>query len=139
MDALSVLAQTTYNYDSSGSAAGGMFMFLFYLAFIVATLAGLWKVFEKAGQPGWAAIIPIYNAYILIKIAGRPGWWLLLYLIPFVNIVFTAIVAVDIAKAFGRTALFGIVGLWIFSFVGLLVLGFGDDKYQGANPTELPA
>ena len=57
-----------------------------------------WKVFTKAGQPGWAVLIPIYNAYILLKIAGRPGWWILLFMIPFVNIIIAALVAIDVAK-----------------------------------------
>ena len=58
------------------------------LVLAVISIAGTWKAFEKAGQPGWACIIPIYNTYIMLKIGGKPGWWLLLFLIPLVNIVF---------------------------------------------------
>jgi len=111
-------------------AAGGMFL-LFYLAILVVFVVGMWRVFEKAGQPGWAAIIPIYNAYILLKIAGRPGWWLLLCLIPLVNVVIFFIVSMDVAKAFGQSAVFGIVLLFLFSFIGYLVLGFGNYRYTG--------
>jgi len=70
--------------------SGGML--LFCLAVVVIIVIGGWKVFEKAGQSGWAILIPIYNVYILLKIAGRPGWWLLLYFIPAVNIVIAIIV-----------------------------------------------
>ena len=71
--------------DDMGKVAGGLFalggtMMLFFLAIMVVVIVGFWKVFEKAGQPGWAAIVPIYNAYILLKIVGRPGWWILLFM-----------------------------------------------------------
>ena len=75
---LSLLAQYT-SQQSEPNPVVGLFMGLVWLALIVLVLAGWWKMFEKAGQPGWAAIIPIYNLYILLKIAGRPGWWLILF------------------------------------------------------------
>ncbi|MBI1336219.1 MAG: signal peptidase I [Phycisphaera sp.] len=108
-----------------------MFMIV-YLAIIVAVIAGLWKTFAKAGQPGWGAIIPIYNVYLLTQIAGRPWWWLLLFFIPIVNLVITILLALDIAKAFGKTPVFGIVALWLFAPVGYCMLGFGSATYQGA-------
>lgn len=92
---------------------------------------GLWKVFEKADEPGWAAIIPIYNYYILLKIVGRPWWWLLLLLIPLVNFFVTIIVAIDLAKSFGKDVVYGIVLLWFFSVIGFMILGFGDAQYLG--------
>lgn len=92
---------------------------------------GLWKVFVKADEPGWAAIIPIYNIYIVLKIIGRPWWWLILMLIPFVNIVISIIVAIDLAKSFGKDAVYGIILLWLFNAIGFLLLGFGDAQYQG--------
>lgn len=132
MELLHLLAQSADPYVGPGSAIGGMLLLLIYMALIALVVAGLWRVFQKAGRPGWAALVPIYNNYVLLKIAGRPGWWLLLVLIPLVNIVVAAIVSVDIARAFGRSDLFGIVGLWLFSIIGYLMLGFGDDKYLGA-------
>jgi len=119
--------------DNSGAFAalfGGM-MTLVWLAIIVLVIIGGWKVFVKAGQPGWAIIIPFYNLYILLKIAGRPGWWLILYLIPLVNIVISIIVAIDIAKSFGQSAVFGFFLLWLLSGIGYLVLGFGNYSYKG--------
>ncbi len=68
------------------------------LAFFILWIAGLWKIFEKAGQPGWAAIIPIYNLYIITKIAGKEWWWLLLLLIPIVNIVIVIILYVAVVR-----------------------------------------
>jgi Family of unknown function (DUF5684) len=94
-------------------------------------VVGLWRVFAKAGRPGWGAIIPIYNVYLLVKVAGRPGWWVLLYLVPVVNIVIHAIVAMDVARNFGKSKTFGIVGLWLFSVIGFVILGFSDARYVG--------
>jgi hypothetical protein len=99
------------------------------LAVVVLFIASMWKVFAKAGQPGWAAIVPIYNVYIMLKIAGRPGWWLLLFLLPLVNLIIGIIVAIDIAKAFGRGTGFG-VGLALLGFIFYPILAFGDDRYQ---------
>lgn len=92
---------------------------------------GLWKVFTKAGEPGWAAIIPIYNYYIILKIVGRPWWWLLLLLVPIVNVIVSIVVAIDLAKSFGKDAVYGIILLWLFSVIGFLILGYGDAQYQG--------
>jgi hypothetical protein len=105
--------------------------FVFCLAIAVLVIAGIWKVFVKAGHPGWAAIIPIYNLYILLKIAGRPGWWLLLFIVPVVSIVIAIIVAIDIAKSFGKGTGFG-VGLAFLGPIFYPILGFGDASYQGA-------
>lgn len=97
----------------------------------VLMIAAMWKVFAKAGRPGWAAIIPFYNIYVLLKVAGRPGWWLVLFIIPVVNLVVSIIVSLDVAKSFGKSGAFGFFGLWLFGIVGYPVLGFGDARYQG--------
>ena len=73
-------------------------------------IVAMWKVFAKAGKPGWAAIIPLYNIYVQLKIVGRPGWWLILFFIPVVNIVISLLVAIDMAKSFGKGSGFGVVG-----------------------------
>jgi hypothetical protein len=111
------------------SGAFGIVMF-FYLVIIVVVLAGWWKVFVKAGQPGWAAIVPIYNIVVLLKIVGRPVWWLVLLLIPLVNLVIFILVSIDMAKSFGKGPGFGI-GLWLLSFIFYPILGFGDARYVG--------
>lgn len=101
-----------------------------WLALLVLIIAGMWKMYVKAGQPGWGAIIPIYNTYLLLKIAGRPWWWLLLFLIPIISIIFFLIVCLDLAKSFGRSALFG-VGLFFLAPIFFCILGFGSAQYQG--------
>jgi len=113
-----------------GSDGGAMIVLVVQLAILVLIIASFWKVFAKAGHPGWAAIIPIYNIYILCKIAGRPGWWLLLLFIPLVNIIISAIVSIDVAKAFGRGTGFGI-GLWLLGIIFYPILAFGSAQYQG--------
>lgn len=94
-------------------------------------LIGIWKVFTKAGHPGWACIIPIYNYYTFCKVAGRPGWWVILAFIPLVNIIVGIIVLIDVAKAFGKGTGFGL-GLIILGFLFFPILGFGSSRYQGA-------
>jgi hypothetical protein len=101
-----------------------------YLAVFVLFVIGLWKVLEKAGQPGWGAIIPIYNVYLLCKVAGRPGWWVILMFVPIVSIVITIMVMLDLAKAFGKGTGFA-VGLILLTFIFLPILGFSDAQYQG--------
>jgi hypothetical protein len=118
-----------YETGSSGLAAAFGAMGIFYLAFVVIIIVALWKIFEKAGKPGWAAIIPIYNLFVLLEIVGKPAWWLILFLIPFVNIIIAIIVYHNLSLSFGKG-----VGTTILMFVfgiGLLILGFGDAKYLG--------
>ena len=117
----------------------GTLFWICEIAFIILMIAAMWKIFSKAGQPGWASIIPIFNTYVMCKIAGRPGWWLLLLFIPFVNLIIWIILCIDIAKAFGKGAGFGI-GLLLLPFIFFPVLGFGSAQYQGAAPAApLPA
>lgn len=134
--AMLTLAQSSSSSSSSGSVIGSLFVLVIWLAVIIVCIAGLWKVFAKAGQPGWGAIIPIYNVYILCTIAGRPWWWLILFFIPIVGIIVAAIVSVDIAKAFGKSLLFGI-GLWLLAPIFYCILGFGSAQYQGPRPASL--
>lgn len=153
---LSYLAQYdsdfTYTVNGSGEVSNGGAAFfgglmIFYLVILVLFIVAMWKVFQKAGEPGWKALVPIYNYWTLCQIAGRPGWWSLSFLlvaIPIVNIVgwivpflVSIVVSLDIGKAFKKSTAFSVVGLIIFSFIGYLILGFGKDKYHGANPVNL--
>lgn len=111
---------------------GGVLVILIILAFALFMIVSYWKVFEKAGQPGWGVLIPIYNILLLLKIAGKPGWWILLYLIPLVNIVIGIIVCIDIAKNFGKDAGFGI-GLAFLGIIFYPILAFGSAQYLGAG------
>ena len=125
---------TTQAPNPVAGAIGGCIGLLIGIILIIA----MWKVFTKAGQPGWAAIIPIYNIYILCKVAGRPGWWVILMLIPFVNFIIAIILCIDIAKNFGKGAGFGI-GLAFLGFIFFPILGFGSATYQGNAAPPLPA
>ncbi|MCL4205047.1 MAG: signal peptidase I [Pirellulaceae bacterium] len=116
--------------NDAGGAIGGMLVMVIQLAIIIAVLVGAWKMFQKAGKPGWAAIIPIYNIIVILEICGRPLWWILLMLIPCVNIVVAVIVWIDVAKSFGKSELFGL-GLAFLGFIFIPILGFGSAQYVG--------
>jgi hypothetical protein len=124
-----VLGQVEYSASSQGHAPGPLF-WIFYLAFTILMIAAWWKIFAKAGQPGWACIVPIYNLYVWCKIVGRPWWWILLMLIPLVNLIIAIILLIDLAKSFGKGVGFGI-GLILLSVIFFPILGFGSAQYQG--------
>lgn len=100
------------------------------LLIVVALIAAIWKTFEKAGQPGWAAIVPIYNLYIMVKMVGKPGYWVVLMLIPIVNYIFLIWTYNLISKSFGKGVGFTL-GLIFLSPIFWMILGFGSAQYQG--------
>ena len=99
------------------------------LAMLLLLIAAWWRIFEKAGEPGWAAIVPIYNGLVALKIAGKPMWWILLLLIPVVGIVFGFIVIVSIAKRFGKGAGFALGMIFLFPIFYPL-LAWGEAQYN---------
>lgn len=103
------------------------------LAICAISIVSSWKIFTKAGVPGWASIIPFYNMYKLYEIAWGNGIYFLFNFIPCVNIVISAILAVKLAKSFGYETLFGIFALWLFSPIGYLILAFGSSEYIGPD------
>lgn len=125
----SLLAQLDYSYSSQGKAPSPVSTIVGLLIALLVIVA-MWKVFTKAGQPGWASIIPIYNLYIWCKIVGRPWWWILLMLIPFVNFIVAIILCIDLAKSFGKGVGFGL-GIAFLGIIFLPILGFGSAQYQG--------
>jgi hypothetical protein len=110
-------------------------LIILLVAVAILMIASIWKVYEKAGQPGWAAIIPIYNLYIITKIIGKPGYWTVLMLIPIVNYIFLIWSYNLISKKFGKDVGFTL-GLIFLSFIFWPILGFGDAKYEGASNQE---
>ena len=112
---------------SASSSSPGVVLLIPLAIFVFYVVAG-WKVFAKAGEPGWGIFVPIYNLYLVCKISGRPEWWLILFFIPLVNVVIGLIVAMDIAKAFSKSSGFGI-GLWLLGFIFVPILGFGSAQY----------
>lgn len=118
--------------NDSGGGIGAMIVMLIYLAIIVVTIAGCWKVYVKANKPGWACIIPIYNVIVWLEIVGRPIWWIILLFIPIVSIVVAIIVCIDLAKSFGKGGGYG-VGIAFLPFIFLPMLGFGSATYSGPS------
>jgi len=102
---------------------------LFSLAFIALMIASLWKVFTKAGQPGWASIVPIYNFLVILQIIGKPWWWIIGMIIPFVNFVVFIMLAIELARVFGKGIGYAI-GLILLPFVFYPMLAFGDATYR---------
>lgn len=101
------------------------------LAVTIFLIVAMWRMFTKAGKPGWASIIPFYNTYVLLKMVGRPGWWLILMFIPIVNIVILIIVMIDLAKAFGKGGGFAVL-LILLPYIGFAILGFSKNaRYVG--------
>jgi hypothetical protein len=122
-----LLAQVEYSTEGNPPSPVSM---IFGLLIALLLIVAMWKVFTKAGQPGWASIIPIYNLYIWCKIVGRPWWWILLMLIPFVNFIICIILCIDLAKSFGKGVGFGI-GLALLGIIFFPILAFGSAQYQG--------
>ena len=135
--ALTTLAQDlNYTYTAPTSTSGGSSFspvaLIISLAIAAVVIVAMWKVFTKAGRPGWAAIVPIYNELQMLSIVGRPWWWIFLSLIPVVNIVVGIIILNDLAKSFGKGV--GMTLLLLFlPVIGYPILGFGDAKYQGPS------
>ncbi|MBI3004801.1 MAG: signal peptidase I [Ignavibacteriales bacterium] len=114
-------------FQNEDDSLGAFFLVICFLVLVV-YVAALWKVFAKAGEPGWAAIVPIYNLVVLLKIAGKPLWWIILLIIPLVNLIIDIIVSIEIAKKFGKGVGFGL-GLALLGLIFYPILGFGDAQY----------
>ncbi len=121
-----------YALGSSISAASMVVSMLISLAVTVVIVIGQWKVYEKAGEPGWAAIVPFYSQYVLFKITFGNGWLFLLMFVPCVNFVIMIIAWFKLATAFGKGTGFGF-GLWLLNAIFICILGFGDATYVGIN------
>ena len=104
--------------------------FFFVILVAVIFVAAFWRIYEKAGKPGWAAIIPIYNVLILLEIIGKPWWWLLLMMIPGVNLILTIWATNLVSKSFGQGIGFTL-GLIFLSPIFYLILAFSNIEYQG--------
>lgn len=103
-------------------------IFFVLIPFLILPIISLWRIFEKAGEPGWAAIIPIYNLVILMNIAGKPWWWGLLACIPYIGLIFSIWGTNLIVKQFGKTEGFT-VGIVLLPFIFLPLLAFGEAKF----------
>lgn len=90
----------------------------------------LWQVFTKGGYAGWKCLIPVYNIYILSKIGSQPTWVFILSLVPVIGFIGSILISIAVAESFGRGVLFGIFGLFIFSFFGYMYIGWGQAEYN---------
>jgi len=131
------------NYDLDPNSSGSIQAVLAILGAIlipliviaVITLVGKWKIYEKAGKPGWAALIPVYTWIVMLEIVGKPIWWIFLFFIPCVNIVFMIWTVNLLSKSFGQSEGFT-VGLILLGFVFYPILGFGSYQYLGPSAAE---
>jgi hypothetical protein len=103
---------------------------ILYVALLVLLVIANWKIYTKAGQPGWAILIPIYNILVLLEIVGKPWWWLLLMLVPVVNVVFLIWMLNLLSLSFGKDSGFTI-GLILLGPIFMMILGFGSSSYVG--------
>jgi len=125
---LALLQAGNYGTEPSGIGAVGM---IFWLAVVALIVVSMWKVFEKAGEPGWASLVPIYNMIVMLRIAGKPVWWMILFFIPLVNLIVFIVVGVATAERFGKGVGYGL-GLTFLGFIFYPMLAFGDAQYSRA-------
>jgi len=121
-------------YDDGGALAGafvGAYM-LVYALIAVFMLVTTWILFQKAGKPGWACLIPIYNIIVMLEIIDRPLWWIVLYFVPLANVIIGIMVTFDLAKAFGKDIGYGF-GLLFLPIIFMPILAFGDAEYTGVE------
>lgn len=121
-------AEEALSAGASSGAEVGIVGLLIWLAVIVLLIAGWWKIFTKAGKPGWAVLVPIYNLIVMLQIVGRPLWWIILMLVPFVNLIIIIVLCIDLAKRFGKDIGYGL-GVVFLGFIFIPMLGFGDAQY----------
>lgn len=141
---LNIIAQTitsspTYTNTQSTSVSPllSATFFIPFLLILLIVVISQWKIFEKAGKPGWASIIPVYNSYVLFEITGYPAWLAILLVIPFVNFIAGIVgllASFKLAKLFGKSDAFAVMNV-LFPFITYPILGFGKAQFQGTDST----
>ncbi len=126
--------ESTVDYSSAIATSMAVVSVIMIITLIIGviTIIANWKVFTKAGKPGWTSLIPFYNMYQLFEVAGMNGWMFLLLLVPFVNFIIIIMLNINLAKAFGKDTGFAI-GLILLNPIFMLILAFSDAKYIGNN------
>ena len=130
-DIESTVGSSYSNAIAASMAVISVIMIIFFIIGVITIIAN-WKVFTKAGKPGWTSLIPFYNMYQLFEVAGMNGWMFLLLLVPFVNFIIIIMLNINLAKAFGKDTGFAI-GLILFNPIFMLILAFSDATYIGNN------
>lgn len=125
-----------YGYDSAfgvgGLAIFGTGTLLIGAGISIIMLVALWKIFKKAGKKGWESIIPIYNLIVLLEISGLPTWYLVLYLIPLVNIYAVFKTYIELSKKFGKDTGFGVLMVF-FPVICMPILAFSNCTYKSKD------
>jgi hypothetical protein len=118
--------------DANFVAGIGSGLMIVIIAVTALMIISMWKIFDKAGKPGWASIIPIYNLVVMVQIAGKPDWWILLMFVPFVNIIVGIMIVVGMAEKFGKGTGFalGMIFLPLFFYP---ILAFDGSVYEGRD------
>ncbi len=127
----SYYAGTSYGVSTTSGLTGaiaamGLFFLILSMVLSILMIVSLWKIFKKAGKPGWASIIPIYNIYIMCEIAEKEWWYVLLYCVPFANIYAMIVLYNGMAKRFGKSGGF-VAGMILLPVVFFPMLAFGKD------------
>jgi hypothetical protein len=119
--------------DSAANASSpGPGFVIALMAVVVLMIASMWRIFSKAGAPGWKALIPVYGAVVFQRIVGRPGWWALLMFVPVVNVLISLVECFDLARVYGKGAGYAI-GLILLGPIFFMALAFGSAVYEGPN------
>ena len=134
---INIAYEVSYNYDfgnNSGSGSLGGILLIPSITILIMIIC-MWKMFTKAGKPGWAAIVPVYNTIVLIQIAGLSMMYLLFFFVPILNIYAIFKIYIEIAHKFGKSTGFG-VGMIFLSIIFMPMLAFGNATYEGnSNPS----
>ena len=140
MDNLAVTYNYTYTTTTTSSSLGAGFWIAYFIFLIAFWLVGGWvmgKVFKKAGRPAWAGFVPFYNSWLLLEMGGKSGANIFWVFLPFVGgIVFLVqyiIAMIEMGKRFGKSTVFSVFGLVIFSLIGFIILAFDKSQYQGPD------
>lgn len=118
------------DYNSAGVGSLGTIFFIFLACVALIPIITFWRIFTKAGKPGWASLIPIYNLIVWLEIIGKPLWWIVLLFLPCLNIIFFIWATNLLSKSFGKGEGFTI-GLLFLPVIFYPVLGFGSSRYLG--------
>ncbi|MDD5822866.1 MAG: DUF5684 domain-containing protein [Firmicutes bacterium] len=117
-------------YNHIAEAQQSTFTVILELVILAVVILAAWKLFTKAGEPGWVSLIPFYNTYTLFKISMGNGWFFILLFLPLVNVIAGFLLAINLARCFGKSVGYA-AGLFFFPYIFMILLGFGDAQYLG--------
>lgn len=122
---------STTTVDPATMTMAMLIAFLIMLPLVVFMAFVMWRLFTKAGKPGWASLIPIYNTIVMLEIVGKPWWWIFMFMIPFVNWIFIIMFYYEFAKSYGQDVGFTIL-LLILPYIGFPIMAFSSNiRYVG--------